>query len=74
MWYTIITVATSEKHIAVIAENNKIQHSDLELTKEIHDYFIGKIAKATGIYESYENQPEKYVQDVYKRQGNSNHG
>ena len=23
MWYTIITVATSEKHIAVIAENNK---------------------------------------------------
>lgn len=39
----------------------ELQHSDLELTKEIHDYFIGKIAKATGIYESYENQPEKYV-------------
>lgn len=39
----------------------ELQHSDLELTKEIHDYFIGKIAKATGIYESYENKPEKYV-------------
>lgn len=39
----------------------ELQHSDLKLTKEIHDYFIGKIAKATGIYESYENQPEKYV-------------
>lgn len=39
----------------------ELQNSDLELTKEIHDYFIGKIAKATGIYESYENQPEKYV-------------
>jgi hypothetical protein len=39
----------------------ELQNSDLKLTKEIHDYFIGKIAKATGIYESYENQPEKYV-------------
>lgn len=39
----------------------ELQHSDLELTKGIHDYFIGKIAKATGIYESYENKPEKYV-------------
>lgn len=39
----------------------ELQHSDLELTKEVHDYFIGKIAKATGIYESYENKPEKYV-------------
>ena len=39
----------------------ELQNSDLKLTKEIHDYFIGKIAKATGIYESYENKPEKYV-------------
>lgn len=39
----------------------ELQYSDSKLTKEIHDYFIGKIAKATGIYESYENQPEKYV-------------
>lgn len=39
----------------------ELQNSDLKLTKEIHDYFIGKIAKATGIYESYEHQPEKYV-------------
>lgn len=39
----------------------ELQNSDLKLTKEIHDYFIGKIAKATGIYESYENQPERYV-------------
>lgn len=39
----------------------ELQHSDSKLTKEIHDYFIGKIAKATGIYESYENKPEKYV-------------
>lgn len=39
----------------------ELQNSDLKFTKEIHDYFIGKIAKATGIYESYENQPEKYV-------------
>lgn len=39
----------------------ELQNSDLELTKEIHDYFIGKIAKATGIYESYENKPEKYI-------------
>ena len=39
----------------------ELQYSDSKLTKEIHDYFIGKIAKATGIYESYENKPEKYV-------------
>lgn len=39
----------------------ELQYSDSKLTKEIHDYFIGKIAKATGIYESYENQPEKYI-------------
>lgn len=35
----------------------ELQNSDLKLTKEIHDYFIGKIAKATGIYESYEINP-----------------
>lgn len=29
--------------------------------KDIHDYFVKKIANATGIYESYEKQPEKYV-------------
>lgn len=39
----------------------ELQYSDSKLTKEIHDYFIGKIAKATGIYESYENKSEKYV-------------
>lgn len=44
-----------------IDAERELQDSDLKLTKEIHDYFIGKIAKATGIYESYENQPDKYV-------------
>lgn len=39
----------------------KLQSADLELTAKVHDYFVSKIAKATGIYESYENKPEKYV-------------
>lgn len=47
-----------------ISAEIELQDSDLKLTKEIHDYFIGKIAKATGIYESYENQPEKYIHFV----------
>lgn len=32
----------------------KLQSADLELTAKVHDYFVSKIAKATGIYESYE--------------------
>lgn len=47
-----------------ISAEIELQDSDLKLTKEIHDYFIGKIAKVTGIYESYENQPEKYIHFV----------
>jgi len=43
----------------------KLQSADLELTAKVHDYFVSKIAKATGIYESYENQPEKYVHFAY---------
>ena len=39
----------------------ELNHADAELIKNIHDYFVGKIAKATGIYESYEKQPEKYI-------------
>lgn len=39
----------------------EIAEDSLIDTKAIHDYFIKKIADATGIYESYENQPEKYV-------------
>lgn len=42
----------------------KLQSADLELTAKVHDYFVSKIAKATGIYESYENQPEKYIHFV----------
>lgn len=33
-------------------------------TISIHRYFVKKIADTTGIYESYENQPEKYVHFV----------
>lgn len=54
-------ISMQENIINQIDAEIELQHSDLELTKEIHDYFIGKIAKATGIYESYENKPEKYV-------------
>lgn len=31
------------------------------ITKEVHEYFIKKIANTTGIYEPYSDQPEKYV-------------
>lgn len=34
---------------------------DPGFTKDIHDEFIKRIASVTGIYESYEHQPEKYV-------------
>lgn len=43
----------------------KLQSADLELTAKVHDYFVSKIAKATGIYESYEKNPEKYVHFAY---------
>jgi hypothetical protein len=45
----------------VSAEMELAEDNDPGYTKDIHDYFIKKIANATGIYESYENQPEKYV-------------
>ena len=34
---------------------------DPGFTKDIHDEFIKRVASVTGIYESYEHQPEKYV-------------
>lgn len=34
---------------------------DPGFTKDIHDEFIKRVANVTGIYESYEHQPEKYV-------------
>ena len=34
---------------------------DPGFTKAIHDEFIKRVASVTGIYESYEHQPEKYV-------------
>lgn len=34
---------------------------DPGFTKDIHDEFIRRVASVTGIYESYEHQPEKYV-------------
>lgn len=45
----------------VSAEMELAEDNDPGYTKDIHNYFIKKIANATGIYESYENQPEKYV-------------
>lgn len=45
----------------VSAEMELAKDNDPGYTKDIHDYFIKKIANATGIYESYEHQPEKYV-------------
>lgn len=42
----------------------ELQHSDLELTKVIHDYFIKRVADVTGIYESFVNQPDKYIHFV----------
>jgi len=45
----------------VSAEIELSEDKDPGYTKDIHDYFIKRIANATGIYESYENQPEKYV-------------
>lgn len=35
--------------------------SDKQLTKSIHDYYVNRIADTTGIQESYEKQPEKYI-------------
>lgn len=34
---------------------------DPGFTKDIHDEFIKRVTSVTGIYESYEHQPEKYV-------------
>lgn len=34
---------------------------DPGFTKDIHDEFIKRVASVTGIYESYEHQPERYV-------------
>lgn len=34
---------------------------DPGFTKDIHDEFIKRVASVTGIYESYEHHPEKYV-------------
>lgn len=34
---------------------------DPGFTKDIHDEFIKRVASVTGIYESYEHRPEKYV-------------
>lgn len=45
----------------VSAEIELSEDKDPGYTKDIHDYFIKKIADATGIYESYETQPEKYI-------------
>lgn len=32
--------------------------------KAIHDYFIKRVADVTGIYESFVNQPDKYIHFV----------
>lgn len=43
------------------AELELKEDKDPGFTKDIHDEFIKRVASVTGIYESYENQPEKYV-------------
>lgn len=45
----------------VSAEIELVEDKYPTLTKEVHEYFIKKVANATGIYEPYINQPEKYV-------------
>lgn len=45
----------------VSAEIELSGDNDPDYTEDIHNYFVKKIADATGIYESYKNQPEKYV-------------
>lgn len=39
----------------------ELKEYNLIYTKEIHDYFIGIVARNTGIYESYEKDLEKYI-------------
>ena len=43
------------------AEIELKEDKDPGFTKDIHDEFIKRVASVTGIYESYEHQPEKYV-------------
>lgn len=43
------------------AEIELNEDKDSGFTLDIHNEFIKRVAKVTGIYESYENQPEKYV-------------
>lgn len=43
------------------AELELKEDKDPGFTKDIHDEFIKRVASVTGIYESYEHQPEKYV-------------
>lgn len=43
------------------AEIELKKDKDPGFTKDIHDEFIKRVASVTGIYESYEHQPEKYV-------------
>lgn len=38
-----------------------LDNYDLDYTIKIHNYFISKVARSTGIYESYEKMPEKYI-------------
>ena len=45
----------------VEAELELKEDKDPGFTKDIHDEFIKRVASVTGIYESYEHQPEKYV-------------
>jgi hypothetical protein len=45
----------------VDAEIELKEDKDPGFTKDIHDEFIKRVASVTGIYESYEHQPEKYV-------------
>lgn len=45
----------------VSAEMELAEDNDPGYTEDIHNYFVKKIADATGIYESYKSQPEKYV-------------
>lgn len=55
----------SEKITEQYDAEEKMLSADTEFMEKLHDYFVGKIASATGIYESYKNRPEKYIHFAY---------
>lgn len=50
-----------EAKIQIEEDDNK------DLTKQIHDYYVNKIASNTGIVENYNDQPDKYIHFVNLR-------